>query len=586
MAAITKIEFWKDVGFLEGAIEIPSLSAADPINPDLTIEPQYPVMPSKERFFSKLKLKEYYEELMEMSYIRLTYELNTSVNGVTTTKIFYGWVRDVSLESDGDLPVTVVDWHIDEWRTWKSSISFGSGHVKRRPFVDIATTPIQDYQYRYLEINDTSLNVHDLCPRKYWYTGSPPSPDRVLWWVIFSFNVTTQVGSGSVTTIRKGAVPVWMAVNFRADGSIVTYNGIKFKVGANGTEVEALSYADVLAGKMDEFLGIPPDAINGVWLSPFLIPPDSISGSGDLGDPMIISDYPLGVNQVGNLYGYLNISGYSNRPSKMDVVPSAVIILPDKREFQPTETERYIITGFDGTKAMDLPYGMVFDRWTIYLVLEADSAALMFSFRDGIAGRTEGTVAVIPLPNLPINSNALSEYVYSGQRDYDREARTIESNSSAWKTSAGGAGSGAMMGAFGPAGLAIGAAGGVSGGLIGYGVEMLYQNDEEQRILDRLKARQTSSLILGSDAQIAMMRFKGPELMRLTPDSYSLAQINATRNQFGISVDELMTSCDALIRTTSPTGYYNIQNLIVSGNVPVSAKRWIREKFKTGVRLI
>ena len=585
MAAITKIEFWKDVGFLEGAIEIPALSAADPINPDLTIEPDQPIMPSKERFFSKLKIREYYEEFMEMSYIRLTYEFNTAVNGVTTTKIFYGWVRDVSLESDGDLPVTVIDWHIDEWRTWKSSISFGSGHVKRRPFVDIATTPIQDYQYRYLELDNDDLNVHDLCPRKYWYSGSPPSAERVLWWIIFSFNVTTVVNNTSVTTIRKGAVPVWMPLDFRADGSIEDWQGLYFKVGNNGTEVKGLSYTDVINGKMDEFLGISPDALNGVWLSPFLIPPDSVSGSGDLGSPMIISDYSLGVVQVGNLYGYLNITAYSNRPSKLDYVPF-LIIRPNTHEFQPTETERYIITGFDGSKVMDLPYGMVFDRWTIYLVLEADSAALMFSFRNGIEGRTEGTVAVIPLPNLPINSNALSEYVYSGQRDYDREARTIESNSSAWKTSAGGAGSGAMMGAFGPAGLAIGAAGGVSGGLISYGVEMLYQNDEEQRITDRLKARQTSSLILGSDAQIAMMRFKGPELMRLAPDSYSLAQINATRNQFGISVDELMTSCDSLIRTSSPTGYYNIQNLIVNGDVPVSAKRWIREKFKTGVRLV
>ena len=378
-----------------------------------------------------------------------------------------------------------------------------------------------------------------------------------------------------------------MPLEFRADGSIIDYQGLHFKVGDNGTEVLGLSYTDVINGKMDEFLRISPDALNGVWLSPYLLPPDSVTGSGDLGSPMIIRDYTaLQVTQVGSTYGYLNITSYTNRPSKTEVVPSRPIILPNTYEFQPTETERYIITGFDGTKAMDLPYGMIFDRWTIYLVLEADTAALMISFRDGIAGRTEGTVAMLPLPILPINSNALSEYVYSGQRDYDREARTIESNASAWKSSAASGATGALFGAVGPIGAVAGTAAGAAPGLISYGVEMLYQNDEEQRITDRLKARQTSSLILGSDAQIAMMRFRGPELKRLSPDQYSLSQITALRDQMGVSVDELMTSCDALIRTTSPTGYYNIQNLIVSGDVPVSAKRWIREKFKTGVRLI
>ena len=142
------------------------------------------------------------------------------------------------------------------------------------------------------------------------------------------------------------------------------------------------------------------------------------------------------------------------------------------------------------------------------------------------------------------------------------------------------------MGAFGPAGLAVGTAGGVSGGLIGYGVEMLYQNDEEQRILDRLKANQPSSLLFSGNSDAIVTNLKPFRLVKITPDSYSKTQITNTRAQFGVSVDELMSSCDTLIRITSPTGYYNIQNMIVNGNVPVSAKKWIREKFRSGVRLV
>ena len=584
MAAITKIELWKDVGFIDGAVEIPNLSAADPVNPDFTIEPTYPIIPSKERMFSEFKLKEYFSELMTCSYMRITYLIKNSL-GVDTPKIFYGWITDVVLTSDAELPVTTISWHIDEWRTWKANVTFGSGHIKRRPFVDIDSTPIQDYQYRYLELNDTGFSIHDICPRYYHYSGSPPDDDAALWWIIFSFNETETVNNTTVTKISRGAVPIWIDFDFTQYDAIADRGSLRFKIGANGTEVQGLSMSDVLSGKLDEFAGISPETINGVWLSPWLFDPDTISGTGDLGDPLII-DYSSAIVRVKTGYprGFIDITSNGRYPSKHDYVPSSILPYPQK--LQSTESERYILTDFDGSKALDLPYGMEFDRWTIYLVLEADTAALMVSFRDGISGRTEGTVATLPLPTLPINTNALSEYVYSGQRDYDRENRTIESNSSAWKTSATGAGSGAMMGAFGPAGLAIGAAGGAAGGLISYGVEMLYQNDEEQRILDRLKARQSSSLLLGSTSVTVLMRGKGPELKRLIPDPYSLGQIANTRAQFGVSVDELSASVDTLIRTSSPTGYYNIQNLIVSGDLPVSAKRWIRTKFASGVRLI
>ena len=142
------------------------------------------------------------------------------------------------------------------------------------------------------------------------------------------------------------------------------------------------------------------------------------------------------------------------------------------------------------------------------------------------------------------------------------------------------------MGGFGPAGVLVGAAAGASTGLMRYGFEEMWLNDKEQSLIDRLKSNQLSALVMSSNAGQPFKDDLGIHLRSIIPDQYSLDQISNTRGQFGISVDELMTSCDTLIRTTSPTGYYNIQNLIVGGDVPESAKRWIREKFKTGVRLI
>ena len=582
MAAITKIELWNDVGFIDGAVEIPSLAAPDPSDPDYVIEPEYPVNPSKDRYFSEFKLREFYEELMTVSYMRITYEFNVPA-GPPRTQVFYGWVDSVSIGSDGDLPVTTISWHIDEWRTWKSSVTFGSGHVKRRPFVDIDSTPIQDYQYRFLKLDDTGIQTKEICPTYSLYEGSPPVRKATLWWVIFSFNENVTENNVTFTRITKGAIPIWIDKDLNGNGSLNDRGALRFKVG--NTEAHGISLSGVLSGGLDEFLGISPNTINGVWLSPILFDPSVLSGTGDLGNPLIINySTSIRVKSQGYPYGFVDITSVGRYPAKIHYTPGTIITYPG--ELRSTETDRYIITDFDGSKALDLPYGMLFTEWDIYNIIEADTAALVISFRDGFSGRTEGTVVTLPLPQLPVNSNANSEYVYSGQRDYDREARTVESNSSAWKSGASGGSTGALFGAVGAIGALAGTAAGAVPGLVNYGVEMLYQNDAEQALTDRLKARQSSSLILGSNAVTTAMKTKGPELKRLIPDQYSLDQISNIRGQFGISVDELLSSTDTLIRTTSPIGYYNIQNLIVSGDVPVSAKRWIRNKFASGVRLI
>lgn len=553
MAAITKIEFWKDVGFLEGAIEIPRLNAPDPVNPDLTIEPDQPIIPSKERFFSKLKVREYYDELMEMSYIRLTYELNDK------TMIFYGWVRDISLESDGDLPMTIIDWQIDEWRTWKSAVTFGSGHVKRRPFRDLASTPIQGYQTIYRKLDPTfSIRTTE---------NNKMSDNDSFFWVLVSINEQRAFGQQTITDISRYYFP--------CQGYATTW----FKIN-DGTEktVEGPSLNDIFSGGFDEYFGIDPKDINGVWLS-YISPLNNsqvaaITGTGSPGDPLRFGTVFGKEFKTGKgMMSYIAPLQYTSREITFDPIVT-------------TEKEQYVLVNSDGSKLMDLPYGMEFSSCKVQLFFEPDTPFIEITFKDDSLGNLEGVTVNVPLFSFPVNDNAYASYVYSGQRDYDREMRTVRSNANAWKTSATGAGSGAMMGAFGPAGLIAGTVGGAAGGLISYGVEMLYQNDEEQRLEDRLQANQPSSMILSSDSQLSIFRDYGISIRKIIPDDYSSEQIIATRNQFGISVDELMPSCDTLIRTVSPTGYYNIQNLIVNGNVPVSAKKWIREKFRSGVRLI
>ena len=568
MAAITKIEFWSDVGFVDGAVEIPRLAAADPTNPDVVIEPDDPIMPSKDRFFSELKLKEYYTGLLTMSYMRITYDLKNSL-GVDTPNVFYGWVDKVDLSSDGEYPMTVISWHIDEWRTWKSAITFGSGHVKRRPFKDLASTPIQDYQYRYLELpSDHASTRVELVPKM---TTTIGGTTYEVWWVVFSYNVT-----GAGTVVQYGFFPVTRlkASNFDDVASLYV------SINAGQFVYKCLTLRDILTGQFDENLGgIPPSSINGIWLSPICPTKQTITGTGTSGDPMVIAGLWEGISGI-NGYGAIGCGQNANMVNHTTYTKT---ISPG---ITSSEEERFVIPSFDGSKNIDVPYGMTITSAEIVFILEPTSAYIQISLRDSMLGRLEGCATNLNLPILPYNENAYSEYVYSGQQYYDRSMRTTQSNANAWKNSVGGASQGAMMGAFGPAGLVLGIVGGVVGGMTNYAVEGLYQNDEEQALMNGLMASQTSGMLASDIFVMAAVEFPGLVIEKLQPDQYSKGQITNTRAQFGISVDELMSSCDTLIRSTSPTGYYNIQNMIVNGNVPVSAKKWIREKFRSGVRLI
>lgn len=564
MAAITKIEFWSDVGFIDGAVEIPRLDALPPENPDVTIEPDDPIMPSKDRFFSELKLKEYYTGLLTMSYMKITYDLKNSL-GVDTPNVFYGWIDSVKLSSDGELPMTVISWHIDEWRTWKSAVTFGSGHVKRRPFRDLATTPIQNYPVRFIEKGNYSFETIDI-----YKNGMFP-----VWWVIISCNINT----GTQTKLLSLTYPVFLTTSSNAECYYVGRDSSNNAITIRGTPLNEV-YDGLLDEDIKKIAGVVPDAINGVWLSPisprYTGQSKPVSGTGTQVDPYHFQYDPITTYFNGSL-GMLPLVGASSTSQVTKTISPSIT---------SDEEKRYCLTSSDGIKILELPYGFTVSSVTVTLITEPDGPYLEFSFKDSSYGNLEGMVVNYPLPMLPVNSNAYTSYVYSGKQEYDREMRTVQSNANAWKASATGGGSGAMMGAFGPAGLAVGTLGGISGGLIGYGVEMLYQNDEEQRLEDRLQANQPSSLIISSNSKLIVARKYGFVITDLVPDSYSGTQITNTRAQFGISVDELMSSCDTLIRSESPTGYYNIQNMIVNGNVPVSAKKWIREKFRSGVRLI
>ena len=582
MAAITKIEFWSDVGFIDGAVEIPRLDAADPTNPTVTIEPDNPIIPSKDRFFSEMKLKEYYTGLLTMSYMRVTYDLKDSA-GIDTPNVFYGWIDKVELSSDGEIPMTVISWHIDEWRTWKSAVTFGSGHVKRRPYRDLGTTPIQNYPVRYVDIGTSNFRVVD--PLEVVVGGVT----REIWWLIVSFNRTDQWNNTVVETVTT---PIWLTEQGDALANVIyTIKNPNISYPYD-QRVLGPSIAQLYGGYLDDILAkacrVAPEAVNGAWISPISpINPKTITGTGTYADPLVFQDPPYTSSDMDQSQVYFqNDNDDVYAFIKVRYRPDYTIHTKTFTAIKSSEEERFVLTSPDGAKMCELPYDFSVDSVSTSLIVEPDGPYLEFSFKNSTYGNLIGMTVNSPLFECPLNSNAYASYVYSGKQEYDREMRVTQSNANAWKNTTAGTAEGSMMGTFGPQGLALGAVAGFVPGMVSYGVEMLYQNDEEQRLENRLQANQPSSLILSGNMWLVTLRKYGYVLKSIVPDLYSKTQIVNTRSQFGISVDELMSSCDTLIRTTSPTGYYNIQNMIVNGNIPVSAKKWIREKFRSGVRLI
>ncbi len=520
------------------------------------------------RIFSKMKVAVSWFEVMNANYLIADMEIN---NPSGSTLHINGWIDSIDLLSDSeDYPQVEIRWHFDYYEMYKNLVTFRYGHVKRRPFSDLRTTPVQDYPYRSLSLpDDFKSTAVDLCPRyASWYDSAHTIPTEI-WWIIVCYNFL----NNGHTEIGYAVCPTGI---YTDNNNHVWGYQVSIQMGSDPSKVSP-SLQAVLDGNLDEYMGIDPTSISGVWLSPYFVPLSSYSGTGRFGDPIVLSYSSVTVEAGAGQYGFFRMWD-SNVLSQEWTVSLT--------EFMSSEDKRYIVTDLDGVKALEMPYGYVSKSAKMTLNVEPTQAYITVSFENGTYGRNEGVVGTIVLPSLPVNENAWSSYVYSGQRDYDREARVVQSNANAWKSSAVGGGQGAMMGAFGAPGLALGVAGGVSGGLINYGVEMLYQNDEEQRILDRLKANQTPGLIMGGGCWSIARYCRGILFTYLEPDWYSGIQMNNIRNNFGISVDEILTSCDDLVRNQLPVGYYSIKNLILSGTAPKEAKDYIKNKFDAGVKLL
>lgn len=533
MSEISVFRVWRDTGFTEGSVEVPKRNSTLP-SPTFTFED---LQVSRDRMFSEVKVKGDFPSLMTCSYVEAVYEFN-NVSTPYRANI-YGWVDEVLCTSDTDgSPVTTVRWHVDHWRTWMNTAQFKDGIVKARPHSDSKDQPPQNPSYRVKERGESMTVI--------------PS-DQQYWYILITF--TEQSPDGETTSSVYGYVPV-----------DVTDGDAEFT--KDGKSCPSLN--SFVIGDWDEQLGLTPEMVKGVFLSP-IEPSPAWSFTSQGSKAMYMSLTPLG-SIVEHWY---------------------TLASPVKTDDKTT----WILTGFDNESIGVLPWGLEVSMLKGRIIFESTSAYLQLRAFDKYS-HVLGACFTLPLPTIEVTENSWSSYVYSGARQSDlsqRVANTSKSLESGIASTANqaiqGVGSGAMLGSIGGPLGALGGAliGGVTSAL-GSGISTVTDymisskyNDVFQGIDDFSHALQSDGLLMAGTG-FDCLRFGGlPELKSIVIDDYSQELLDSRQELYGVNVDEYTSNCTTLINAGGPL---RIENLTVTGAIPVQAKQYIKERFRSGVRMI
>lgn len=540
------LRVWRDTGYTEGCMEVPKTSSLS--------NPQYAfngLNVSKSDLFRQVKVEHAFEDLYDCSYLQMVYDMN---NGQDVS--VYGWIDSVSCSSDTPgKPVTVIDWHVDLWRTYLSKAVFGAGYVTRRP--STSDIPSQPYSPRYQVMNLSGTELIKESSNIYWcfvqctVTVEGTSTQQTLCFPVDVMNGSTSLDVG----------------NSEASYSVPSFNSL-------------------ITGGWDELLGLDPEAVYGVFLSPYS--PNNVTSTGVYS---VEGWYPVGLHTAsdGGTYGALQKSSVRNAYGQFYKNISG---------FQTTDTSTVVIKGFDNEIAGALPWGLAPTTAT-WRIVEADSS-MYVAYRFDISGsyascNGNGMEFTIPLKTLGLGTNARSSYVYSGQMELDaktmqlqRERAYSEAKTSTIVSLTGSGTSNMVMGAAlaGPLGLGLATVGTAASALASaykaeadYRTEGVYIDSMMDATLKQA-SRQTSNLMLASSGVDWVFNGAVPKLCTLEWDDYSVAQRDRDISMYGAHVDEPTADCTSLISAGGPL---RIANLIVTGPIPVQAKQFFRTRFANGV---
>ena len=440
---------------------------------------------------------------------------------------------------------TRIKWHVDYYLTgeyWRFEAlrqqepsrllySAGAGQIKRGPASIMRPDPST--------------------PRKWIYQGVYPIRDvnsTVEPYAIVLYMVNTTVGGQTFTTFR---IAYWHLLNAESDNT-------------------RISVADIYEGKLEEYMELPSDSIVGAWFAP--IPYDTRT-----------DDKKVTAPNTG--YVWWEVPAGSRPKSYTETIS----LTPQKT----SDSYKWLIVDPMGTTYATIPWMMEFDGYKAALDIGTSGAFVNVDItKAGATTVGEGMNFQIPLIAAPITANNLSDYVLSGQQQYDRTMAQIQSQqnlksgvASSGNSALGGLLGGAMVG--GPAGAIVGAVGGFALGTASAFMNQAIQEEADrksQAATETLLSNQTSGVMISGGGSYwyrsAACGIWG--LLFMARDSQSMSELSDDQTERGYITDAWLSDCSSVI---AAGGGLRIEGLEVRGAISNEGRQYIRALFARGVHI-
>lgn len=545
---ITKLKMWKDPGYTRECVEVPprgswKMPSADYVSSE-------DLRPRKGSTLTAVELPLPYLQVMDMSYLYI--EVEDGVTPTPNTVKLFGWIVSIEETASSNEAVRIT-WTVDYWRTYSGSAVFGAGTVTRCP-------------------DGTYKRPYQTQPRKWVFSKKEDiyplgdNPEMLPeWYVIVSYNDRTYDSTTQTYTVTRINTAFWGCSLGSGEGAMIS-----------GTMHRSPSLPEVFLGNLTDVLGIPPEAINSVFISP--VPPDTPS----LSSPSHYITHTDGGNQ--KRFAYLAHAPYQGSNYTHDLATTYV----------SDDTHKTVLIDPTGAIVYTLPWGMSVSR--ISIAADAGTSAMTIKVsllsgssedNQGVQLASEARMVSIPLINAPVNSNGYASYNFSGQREYDMNVREIQRQE---KMIGGLSNIGMSAIGGGIAGKGLGAiAGGLSSGAalaLDYHYSGVF-NDKLQEETDKLYANQIPSLIQGAGG-IAPFTNRTTSLLhwyivQLEADSVSAAEYAQHIVNDGHTVEIPVADATSFV---TAGGALQIQNLMLTGDIPPAGKSYIKNILSNGVRIV
>lgn len=570
---ITKLKMWKDPGYTRGCLEIPPVGSKKLPTPDYTLPSTQTLRPHKDSTLTALNLPLSFTQIFGMSYLYIE-----ASDGAGSIALF-GWVDSVTQRATAAEEITL-QWSVDWWRSYSQSAVLGTGRVLRcsdstyeRPYRTQPRFWKTKYSYVIRDSRHYSSNA---------FAG--------LWcYLLVVWNkISTVDPNETMTVIRTMFAPV--------------SGGFKETPGSQTATPVNLNY--IFEGKMDEFVNNialyanTTASIIGGWLAPFAPRNFTFDNSTNIWTCDDSTSYDLVTD------GGVRCMMMTKENMTLDIHFSMNLGL-DKID----NTHRIALTDFNGNIAGYIPFGTAPSGIKGYVDIGTEGAYMNIRFfypADSdiiLPGQTVenysffsiapsvGCGFTIPLPKIPINENQWSDYMLTGQRDFDitsariaNEKQAISGLESSVSSAIGGGVTGAVAG---PAGAISGIVGGglVSGAMTGINYLLGENfNDQMQDAKDRLYANQKNGIILTGSGKFRISEAKMiyPFVIEQIPDDTFVTEYTNDITNNGYETNLMLTDISSFIST----GPYKIDNMTVTGKIPPQAKQYIKDKFASGIRIV